>query len=125
MRGVRVFVQHSLVAEDRDSEGTPVAVLEAGATGIPVVCTRHAGIADSVVHAETGYLVDERDVSSMAGYMKELARDPGLASAMGARAREYVSRNHSMDAHLRRLWEIIERAIETKRNAEASAGKST
>jgi len=125
MRSVRAFVQHSVVAEDRDSEGTPVAVLEAGATGIPVVCTRHAGIADSVVHAETGYLVDERDVSSMADYMKKLARNPGLASAMGARAREHVSRNHSMDLHLQRLWEIIERVIDADENAEASVGTPT
>ncbi len=122
MRSVRAFVQHSLVTEDGDSEGTPVAVLEAGATGIPVVCTRHAGIADSVVHAETGYLVDERDVSSMAGYMKELARDPGLASALGAGAREHVSHHHSMAAHLQRLWEIIERAIEAN---ETSSGTPT
>ena len=114
MREARAFVQHSLVADDGDSEGTPVAVLEAGATGIPVVVTRHAGIAEAVIHGRTGYLVDERDVSAMSAYLKDLARDPELASTLGARARDHVSRHHSMAIHIEKLWGVIERAIEAK-----------
>ena len=41
------FVQHSIVAENGDAEGTPVAILEATAAGLPVVSTRHAGIKGS------------------------------------------------------------------------------
>src|SRR5439155_1881807 len=66
LKTARAFVQHSLQTSSGDSEGTPVAILEAGAAGIPVVSTRHAGIVDIVRDGETGYLVDERDIDSMA-----------------------------------------------------------
>lgn len=54
------FVQHSVTPSYGDAEGTPVAILEAGAAGLPVVSTRHAGIQDVVVHQKTGLLVEER-----------------------------------------------------------------
>src|SRR5258707_11809281 len=45
---------------------SPVGIVEAGATGLPVISTRHAGIPDVVVDGETGLLVEERDVEGMA-----------------------------------------------------------
>jgi glycosyltransferase involved in cell wall biosynthesis len=111
MREVRAFVLHSVTTSEDDVEGTPVAVLEAGAAGLPVVSTRHAGIKDVVIHGETGFLVDERDVHGMAGYMVELARDPVLAARLGQRAREHVCENFSQEKGLTTLWGIIEGAI--------------
>jgi glycosyltransferase involved in cell wall biosynthesis len=108
MREVRAFVLHSVTTSDGDVEGTPVAILEAGAAGLPVVSTRHAGIKDVVIHGETGFLIDEGDVQGMACYMVELARDPGLAARLGQRAREHVCENFSMEKSLTTLWGIIE-----------------
>ncbi|MCA9118174.1 MAG: glycosyltransferase, partial [Planctomycetaceae bacterium] len=79
----RGLVQHSVRASDGDAEGTPVSVTEAQASGLPVIATRHMGIQDVVVDGETGYLVDERDVSAMAERMVQLAREPELAAEMG------------------------------------------
>lgn len=79
MRQARCFVQHSVVARSGDSEGTPVAVLEAGATGLPVVSTLHAGIPDVVIEGQTGFLVAEHDVEGMAERMLRLAQDAELA----------------------------------------------
>jgi len=107
MAGARAFVQHSIVASDGDSEGTPVAILEAGAAGLPVIATRHAGIPDVVIENETGLLVDEFDVETMAEHMGTLLRDPGEASRLGARARSYIQSNHTMDKSLSGLREIL------------------
>jgi glycosyltransferase involved in cell wall biosynthesis len=48
MRAARCFVQHSVQAWNGDSEGTPNSILEAGASVLPVVATRHAGIPEVV-----------------------------------------------------------------------------
>jgi glycosyltransferase involved in cell wall biosynthesis len=103
----RAFVQHSVTAPDGDAEGTPVAILEAGAVGLPVVATRHAGIPDVVVEGENGLLVDEGDVEAMAAHMLSLARDPALAGRLGRAARERVSTRFSMERSIGRLHEIL------------------
>jgi glycosyltransferase involved in cell wall biosynthesis len=107
MQSARAFVQHSVIAPSGDSEGTPVAVLEAGATGLPVISTRHAGIPDVVVEGETGLLVDERDVEGMAEHMARLLADPALAGRMGRAARLHVEQHFSMAHSLERLWSVI------------------
>lgn len=83
-----VFVQHSLTARNGDEEGWPVAVAEAMSRSLPVVSTRHAGIADQVRHGTDGYLVAEGDVQSMQEHMISLARDASLRTSMGEHARQ-------------------------------------
>jgi glycosyltransferase involved in cell wall biosynthesis len=109
-------VQHSVRTSYGDSEGTPVAILEAGATGIPVVATRHAGIKDVVIEDKTGFLVDEGDIEGMAGCMLRLAKEPPLASGMGRAARERICREFSMEQSIRNLLKIIETAIQSYKN---------
>ena len=70
MRNARCFVQHSIMAQDGNSEGLPNVILEAGASGLPVVSTRHAGIVDAVIEGETGLLVDEKDIAGMAVHQR-------------------------------------------------------
>jgi glycosyltransferase involved in cell wall biosynthesis len=111
MRRSRCFVQHSVVAPDGDSEGTPVAILEAGASGLPVVSTRHAGIPDVVVEGRTGFLVEERDISGMAARMLWLARDPILAGELGRAARVWIENEFSLPQRIGALWNIIDLSL--------------
>jgi glycosyltransferase involved in cell wall biosynthesis len=105
-----VFVQHSVVASTGDREGTPVAVLEAGAAGLPVVATRHEGIADVVVDGETGLLVEEGDVDGMGDALVELLTDPERARRIGRAARERVELLFSLESTTERLCSILEQA---------------
>lgn len=115
MRGARAYVQHSL--EPRygehtgDSEGTPLAILEAGATGLPVISTRHAGIEQAVVDGITGYLVEERDVSGMARKMVELAKNPILASGLGNEGRQRIEQHYNVATQLDKLAAVLELAF--------------
>ena len=70
------FVQHSVTAPNGDMEGTPVSILEASASGLPVVSTLHGGIKDAIVHEKTGFLVEEGDVQGMANYMMKILENP-------------------------------------------------
>ena len=111
MQQSRAFVQHSVIAEDGDSEGTPVAVIEAQMTGLPVVATRHAGIPDVVVDGKTGFLVHEGDAYTMGQCMLQLAKNPRLAGIFGSSARERAIAHFTLDRHLSQLAETIELGV--------------
>ncbi|MCB0767546.1 MAG: glycosyltransferase [Flavobacteriales bacterium] len=110
MHASRAFVQHSVVTADNDHEGTPLAVLEAMASGVPVVATRHAGIADVVVDGERGLLCEERDVEAMARNMIALVDDPDRALRMGQAGRAYAEVAHRVEVQVGELQHILERA---------------
>jgi glycosyltransferase involved in cell wall biosynthesis len=113
MRRARCFVQHSVVAASGDAEGTPVAVIEASATGIPIVATRHAGIPDVVIDGTTGLLVDEGDVAGMARHLTALIENPTLAGELGRAARLRAEEHFSLERRLAALWRVIEASIES------------
>jgi colanic acid/amylovoran biosynthesis glycosyltransferase len=114
MRSFRGFVQHSVTAPSGDSEGNPVAVMEAGASGLPVVSTMHAGIPDTVAHGETGLLSEEMDIDSMADHIALLARDPNLAATLGQNARVRIQNFFSLEHSIRGLYGILEAAAPGK-----------
>jgi glycosyltransferase involved in cell wall biosynthesis len=68
-------------------EGLPVSIMEAMASGLPVVATAVGGVPEAVVDGETGLLVPPRDASALAGALLRLARDPDLRAAMATKAR--------------------------------------
>lgn len=111
MKNSIALVQHSVTASDGDSEGTPVAVLEAQAAGLPVIATYHAGIPDVVVNGETGLLVNEKDVEGMAMNMKRALSESGLSQKLGEAGRERVREKFTMERHLEVLTEAINKAI--------------
>lgn len=107
MQRSRAFMQHSVVTEANDSEGTPLAILEAMATGIPVVATRHAGIADVIAHGERGLLCGEFDIDTMAELLLQLADDPVRAARLGAAGRAYVQANHRVENSIASLHRVL------------------
>ena len=109
-RNACCFAQHSVSPSYGDAEGTPVAIIEAGAAGLPVVATRHAGIPDVVVDGVTGYLVEEGDVNGMAAHMVSLLEDPALCRSMGAAARDRIRESFSLARHIRTVQEAIDSA---------------
>lgn len=66
-----------------DEEGLPVSILEAMSYGLPVISTRHAGIPEAVVEAETGFLVEEGDCYEMSNQIVTLAQSVDLRSKFG------------------------------------------
>jgi len=110
LRNSDMFVQHSIVASDGDSEGTPVAVLEASAMGLPVVATRHAGIPDVVIHGETGLLSQEGDIDAMAENICSLLEFPARREQMGRTASEHVLRYYTLDQSIQRLQQVLDAA---------------
>jgi glycosyltransferase involved in cell wall biosynthesis len=118
LRGARGFVQHSLVAPDGDSEGSPVSVMEAQLSGLPVVATRHGGIPEVVVEGATGFLVEEGDVEGMAKAMARLALDSELAGRLGAAARTRALGQFTVQHHLEQVGGLLEQVVKERRIRE-------
>lgn len=107
MEHALAFVQHSVVADDGDSEGTPLVVLEAQAAALPVISTYHAGIPDVVINSETGFLVQETDVFAMKIAMIKILCNKDLARAMGANGRARIQREFTLDIYFNKLKHIL------------------
>jgi glycosyltransferase involved in cell wall biosynthesis len=71
-----------------DTEGTPLALIEAMAAGLPVVATRVGGVPEVVIDGVTGLLVPPRQPKALAQAIVRLLVDPDLAKSMGASGRE-------------------------------------
>jgi len=92
MRGLNCFALPSL------SEGISNSILEAMASGLPVVATRVGGNAELVDHGRTGEVVPSDDVQAMAQALVRMATDPARAAAMGRAGRAEVERRFSLQA---------------------------
>jgi colanic acid/amylovoran biosynthesis glycosyltransferase len=79
----------SKTADDGDAESLGLVNIEAQASGIPVVSTRHGGVPEAVSPA-AGVLVDEGDVDALAAALRELAAAPERWAAMGVAGRAHA-----------------------------------
>ena len=107
MKTARAYVQHSRIASNGDSEGTPNSILEASASGLPVISTYHTGIKEAVKHGITGFLVEEGNWDLMGEYMTELLENPIMAGKMGRAAREHMLLNYSLDSQIDKLKDLL------------------
>jgi len=103
----RAYVQHSIVAKNGDSEGTPNSILEASASGLPIISTFHAGIKEAVIHNKTGFLVNEGDWQKMGYYMVELLKNPEKAELMGNEGRKHIEINYSLELQSKKLINLL------------------
>lgn len=77
-------------------EGVPKSLLEAAASGKPLVVTDMPGCREVVVHEETGLLVQPRDSKALANAIVRLAEDPLLRMRLGLAARARVEQRFSL-----------------------------
>lgn len=105
------FFQHSVTAKAGDSEGLPLAILEAGAHGLPVLSTRHAGIPDAVRENVDGYLVNEYDLEGATKNLLKLSLNTSRAKAMGQSFNRRIIQHYSREVSLGRLRAILGSAV--------------
>jgi Glycosyltransferase len=80
-----------------DREGTPNVVLEAMASGLPVVATRVGGVSQIVQDEQTGYTANPDDEERLTSLLLKLISDRALRMRMGCRGRDYIESNHSLN----------------------------
>lgn len=109
--GAHIFIHPSRLTSDQNQEGIPNSMLEAMATGLPVLATQHGGIPEAVRNGTTGILVAERDRDALHEAMVRLTREPGLWSRMGAAASADIRESFESGAQIARLEDIYFEAL--------------
>ena len=99
----------SVVAADGDRDGLPNVLLEAMASGRPVVASDVSAIATAIEHGQTGLLAPAGDAVALAGLVESLT-DPHLRRELGRRARERVEKNFDLRSCTKRFCAVLEAA---------------
>ncbi|MGW8266140.1 MAG: glycosyltransferase [Longimicrobiales bacterium] len=86
-----------LLVHPATREGLGIILLQASASGVPIVATAVGGIPEAVVHGESGLLVNPADPPGLAAAISALLSDPDRAQRMGVEGRRRVRDLFSID----------------------------
>lgn len=106
-----IFLHHSVVASNGDEEGIPNVIMEAMATGLPVISTNHAGIPELITNGINGFLVNEKDIDM---YVLALEKAMSLDDQIGVKARKNIEQNFNLDIQNQRIEEVYNDVLNNK-----------
>jgi colanic acid/amylovoran biosynthesis glycosyltransferase len=107
LRQAAIFTLPCIYPLDGTVDGIPVVLMEAMATGLPVVSTAVSGIPELVRHELDGLLVPEKDFEALADALSRLLGDPALAQRLGAAARENAVRRFDAAVNAAKMAEVL------------------
>jgi len=110
MLEAHIFLLPSITDSQGDQEGIPVVLMEALATGLPVITTIHSGIPELVQDGVSGYLTPEKDVWALIEKMNYLIEHPETWPQMGRAGRNFVEENYDINILNRKLVDIYQSA---------------
>jgi glycosyltransferase involved in cell wall biosynthesis len=126
MRAADVKVLASVPTAEGKREGVPVVIMEAMATGLPVISSRLSGIPELVDDGRTGILTEPGDANALADALQKLYENPALRFNMGRTGREKVLREFNMKIsveHLANLFAAGQKRWEVIKNSTNGAAK--
>jgi glycosyltransferase involved in cell wall biosynthesis len=92
----RVLAAADIVILTSDNEGTPLSLIQAGMSSLPVVTTRVGSVPEVVIDGVTGFVTD-LDVQKIADALEKLAKSAELRARMGASAQEFTLSSFGVD----------------------------
>jgi glycosyltransferase involved in cell wall biosynthesis len=107
LAAANVFVLPSVIDPDGGMDNLPTVIMEAMATGLPVVSTNLGGIPEMVVENETGFLVQPGDVESMAHAIQKVISETSLAARLGQAGFQRAKTLFSIEKNVRELYALI------------------
>src|SRR6266446_605832 len=109
-----VFVLPSVIGPDGGMDNLPTVIMEAMATGLPVISTAIAGIPEMVVENETGVLVPAGDAATLARAIEKVIVDSSFARHLGENGYKRACELFSIDKNVRSLIQIFEELVDSE-----------
>jgi colanic acid/amylovoran biosynthesis glycosyltransferase len=103
LRRGAVLAAPSITAKSGDAEGLPNVVVEAAASGLPVVASDHGGIGEAVIDGQTGFLVPEHDTALLAARIVELLQADEMRRQFGTAGRKLAEQRFDAARQMRLL----------------------
>lgn len=94
----RLYGEHDVFVHFSDLDAFPYVVLEAQASGMPLIVNRDCGMLEQVEHERTGLIVDLPDRTAVETHLRHLRESPTFRATLGATAREHVRVTYSLEA---------------------------
>jgi colanic acid/amylovoran biosynthesis glycosyltransferase len=110
-RSAHLFLHPSQTTNAGDQEGVPNSMLEAMASGLPVVATRHGGIPEAVESGRDGLLVPERDCAALVSALFEIAENPASYHAFSRNAADSVREKFEQARSIAKLESLYRELI--------------
>lgn len=110
-QAAHLFLHPSELTPEADQEGIPNSMLEAMATGLPIVATTHGGIPEAVTSGTDGLLVPEHSPDELAQAILQILNHPDLRHQLGTNAAATVRTNFGAQAQITRLEDHYLEAI--------------
>jgi colanic acid/amylovoran biosynthesis glycosyltransferase len=107
LAAANVFVLPSVIDPDGGMDNLPTVIMEAMATGLPVVSTNIGGIPEMVIENENGFLVQPGDAAAMADAIERVISDRSLAARLGHSGYERARTLFSIENNVRELCALI------------------
>jgi glycosyltransferase involved in cell wall biosynthesis len=107
LAAANVFVLPSVIDPDGGMDNLPTVIMEAMATGLPVVSTNVGGIPEMIIENETGFLVQPGDAAAMADAIESVINDPSSAAKRGQSGYERARALFSIEKNVRELCALL------------------
>jgi colanic acid/amylovoran biosynthesis glycosyltransferase len=107
-----IFILPAVTASNGDQEGIPVVLMEAAASGLPIISTFHSGIPEIVSNEKSGFLVPERDVDSLADKLEYLIEHPEVWPLFGREGHRIVKETYDTKKLIPQLEKLFKALLE-------------
>ena len=113
MKNYHVFIHPSRFTDEKDCEGgAPIVLLDAQATGMPVISTTHCDIPDEVIHHQTGLLSPEKDTTDLSlSIQKFYHMDQTEFDSYAKNGRTHVEQHYDIASNAKRLRDIYDEVL--------------
>jgi glycosyltransferase involved in cell wall biosynthesis len=106
-----IFVLASVIVDEGERDGIPVAIMEALATGIPAVSTNVSGIPELVKDGVSGLLVPQKNIKALTNALAMLAENEALRRDFAQNGRLLIEEEYDIEKNAAKLLDLFTKVI--------------